>query len=294
MARIKIVHSTEYTYRNAVGLLRHRLMLRPDDSHDLRLHHTALDIDPEPSLVHWTHDVFNNSICLLEWPETLRTKRLTIVSTLDLTHHPDGPPLPVYSLDPGAEAFPFSYAARESRDLAGLTEPQSPDPDRTVKAWARRFVADAGKARTLVVLEAMTHAVKADFRYEARHEEGTQTAAETIAHGSGTCRDFAVLMMEALRSFGVATRFVTGYLYDDTSGATRGGGSTHAWCNVYLPGAGWMEYDPTNGFVAGSNLVRVGVARSAEQALPVSGGYVGRPDDAIGLSVDVAVGAVPI
>jgi len=101
-------------------------------------------------------------------------------------------------------------------------------------------------------------------------------------------------MMEALRSFGVATRFVTGYLYDDTSGATRGGGSTHAWCNVYLPGAGWMEYDPTNGLVAGSNLVRVGVARSAEQALPVSGGYVGRPDDAIGLSVDVAVGAVPI
>ena len=121
----------------------------------------------------------------------------------------------------------------------------------------------------------MTHAIKAEFRYEARHEEGTQTAAETIALGSGTCRDFAVLMMEALRSFGVATRFVTGYLYDDTSGTTRGGGSTHAWCNVYLPGAGWMEYDPTNGLVAGANLIRVGVARSAAQALPISGGYVG-------------------
>jgi transglutaminase-like putative cysteine protease len=294
MARINIVHSTEYRYRNSVGLTRHRLMLRPDDSHDLRLHHAALDVDPKPSLIHWTHDAFDNSICFLEWPETLRTDRLSIVSTLDLTHHPDGPPLPAYSLDPGAEAFPFSYAAEEIPDLASLAERQLPDPDGTVDAWARRFVSGASKARTLPVMEAMTHAIKADFRYGARHEEGTQTAAETIALGSGTCRDFAVLMMEALRSFGVATRFVTGYLYDDTSGTTRGGGSTHAWCNVYLPGAGWMEYDPTNGLVAGSNLVRVGVARSAAQALPVSGGYVGNPDDSIGLNVDVAVSAVPI
>jgi transglutaminase-like putative cysteine protease len=101
-------------------------------------------------------------------------------------------------------------------------------------------------------------------------------------------------MMEALRSFGVATRFVTGYLYDDTSGTTRGGGSTHAWCNVYLPGAGWMECDPTNGLVAGANLIRVGVTRSASQALPISGGYVGASDDSLGLSVDVTVRAEPI
>ena len=294
MARISIVHSTEYAYRNPVGLTRHRLMLRPDDSHDLRLHHAALDVDPKPSLIHWTHEAFDNSICFLEWPETLRTERLSIVSTLELTHHPDGPPLPVYSLDRSAGAFPFAYAPDEIPDLASLTEQQTPDPDGKVEAWARRFVAEKGDARTLAVMETMTHAIKAEFRYEARHEEGTQAAADTIARGSGTCRDFAVLIMEALRSFGVAARFVTGYLYDDTSGTTRGGGSTHAWCNAYLPGAGWMEYDPTNGLVAGSNLVRVGVARSAEQAAPVSGGYVGGPDDSIGLKVDVAVRAVPI
>jgi transglutaminase-like putative cysteine protease len=293
VARISIVHSTEYAYRNAVGLTRHRVMLRPDDSHDLRLHHAALDVDPKPSLVHWTHDAFDNSICLLEWPESLRTDRLSIVSTLDLTHHPDGPPAPAYSLDAGAEAFPFAYVPEEIPDLANLAERQEPDPDGSVDAWARRFVGENAQARTLAVLEAMTHAIKAEFRYEARHE-GTQAAAKTIALGSGTCRDFAVPMMEALRTFGVATRFVTGYLYDDTSGTTRGGGSTHAWCNVYLPGAGWMEYDPTNGLVAGANLVRVGVARSAAQAMPISGGYVGAPDDSIGLHVDVAVRAVPI
>jgi transglutaminase-like putative cysteine protease len=294
VARISIVHSTEYSYSRPVGLTRHRLMLRPDDSHDLRLHHAALDIDPKPSLVHWTHDAFDNSICFLEWPEELATDRLSIVSTLDLTHHPDGPPLPVYSLDPGAEAFPFAYDPEELPDLSSLIERQEPDPDGTVDAWARRFVGDKVKARTLAVMEAMTHAIKAEFRYEIRHEEGTRTAADTIALGSGACRDFAVLMMEALRTFGIATRFVTGYLYDDTSGTTRGGGSTHAWCNVYLPGAGWVEYDPTNGLVAGSNLVRVGVARSAAQATPVSGGYVGAADDSLGLHVDVAVRAAPI
>jgi len=294
MARIGIVHATEYTYRNPVGLTRHRLMLRPDDSHDLRLHSAALDVDPKPSLIHWTHDAFDNSICFLEWPQTMRTDRLSIVSTLDLTHHPDGPPLPVYSLDPAAETFPFSYAADEIPDLARLTERQLPDPSRTVDAWARRFVGDQKSARTLDVMEAMTRAIKNDFRYGARHEEGTQSAAETLALGTGTCRDFAVLMMEALRSFGVATRFVSGYLYDDTSGTTRGGGSTHAWCNVYLPGAGWTEYDPTNGLVAGSNLIRVGVTRSAAQALPISGGFVGNPDDPTGMNVDVAVTAMPI
>ena len=294
MARIKIVHTTEYTYRKAVGLSRHRLMVRPDDSHDLRMHSAEVKIEPEPAAVLWKHDAFNNSICFLDWQEEVRTERLSIVSTLDLTHHPDGPPLPHYSLEPSAQIFPFSYSQSEIPDLARLAERQMSDPDRKVDAWARRIVADAGTTDTLAVMEAMTHAIKNEFRYDARFEEGTQTAAETIELGTGTCRDFAVLMMEALRSYGVATRFVTGYLYDDTSGTTRGGGSTHAWCSVYLPGAGWVEYDPTNGLVAGANLVRVGVTREAAQASPVSGGFIGGPDDPIGMHVDVSVSALPM
>ena len=294
MARIKIVHTTEYTYRNTVGLLRHQLMVRPDDSHDLRLHEAELKVDPKPAAVRWKHDMFDNSVCFLEWPETLRTERLSIVSTLDLTHHPDGQPLPHYSLDPAAELFPFSYAQSEIPDLARLAERQMPDPDRRVDAWARRIVAEAGTADTLKVLAAMTHAIKDEFRYGARFEEGTQTAAQTVELGAGTCRDFAVLMMEALRSYGIATRFVTGYLYDDTSGTTRGGGSTHAWCSVYLPGAGWTEYDPTNGLLAGANLIRVGATREAAQAIPISGSLVGKADDPVGMHVDVSVSALPI
>jgi transglutaminase-like putative cysteine protease len=294
MARIKIVHTTEYTYRNPVGLLRHRLMVRPDDSHDLRLHSAGLKIEPEPAAVYWKHDAFDNSICFLEWPDKLRTERLSIVSTLDLTHHPDGPPLPQYSLETAAEMFPFSYAQNEIPDLARLAERQMPDPDRKVDAWARRVVAGAGSTKTLKVLEVMTHAIQREFGYGARHEEGTQTAARTIELGTGTCRDFAVLMMEALRSYGLATRFVTGYLYDDTSGTTRGGGSTHAWCGVFLPGAGWVEYDPTNGLIAGANLIRVGAAREAAQAIPISGGFIGNADDPIGMHVDVSVTAAPM
>jgi transglutaminase-like putative cysteine protease len=196
-------------------------------------------------------------------------------------HHPVGPARPVDSLDAAAELFPFHCAPEETPDVASLAERQLADPGGTVDQWAHRFVGEKGKARTLAVMEA-THAVKIEFRYQARYEEGTQS-------GAGTCRDFAVLMMEALRSFGVATRFATGYLYADFSRTGRSGGSTHAWCNVYLPGAGSIEYDPTNGLVAGSNLVRVGVTRLAAQALPVSGGYIGSPDDSIGLNLDVEV-----
>ncbi|HQS09893.1 MAG: transglutaminase [Rhizobiales bacterium 24-66-13] len=292
MARISIVHTTEYTYRNPVGLTRHRMMLRPDDSHDLRLHSATLKVEPEPASIRWAHDVFNNSICFLEWPQDLRTERLSIVSTLDLTHHPEGPPLPVYSLEPAAELFPFSYAASEIADVARLAERQQPDPNNIVDQWARRFLGDGGKGRTLEVMEAITHAIKAEFRYGARHEAGTQTAAETLTLRSGTCRDFAVLMMEALRSFGLAARFVTGYLYPDSFGETVGGGSTHAWCSVYLPGAGWVEYDPTNGLVAGANLIRVGVTRASEQAIPISGGFIGDASDPLAMHVDVAVRAV--
>jgi transglutaminase-like putative cysteine protease len=293
MAKVKIVHTTEYTYRNPVGLLRHKLMVRPHESHDLRLHSATLEVEPAPSNIYWKHDVFDNSICFLHWPEALRTKKLSIVSTLDITHHPEGQPLPIYSLDPAAEQFPYSYAAHELPDLARFTELQMPDSDRKVEAWARDVVSRAGSKETLRVLDAMTHVFKEEFRYDARHEEGTQTAAQTLALRSGTCRDFAVLMMEALRCFGLATRFVTGYLYDNASGSVRGGGSTHAWCSVYLPGAGWVEYDPTNGLIAGANLIRVGVTREAEQAIPISGGFVGNADDPTGLYVDVSVHAVP-
>ena len=286
MPRLRITHVTQYGYRSPVQLLAHRLMLRPQDSHDLRLHAATLTVDPPPGITRWAHDVFDNSVCLLEWPDAVRSDHLSIVSDLELTHFPGGTGLPRATLDPMAEMFPFAYAADEVPDLARLAERQVADPGRMVEGWVRQFT--GGTRPTLRLLEAMTQAVHGGFSYSQRDAEGTQTPAETLARGSGTCRDFALLMMEAARSLGLAARFVTGYLYD-TGTEMVGGGATHAWCSIYLPGAGWVEYDPTNGLIAGTNLVRVGSTRMPEQAVPVAGGFVGNSDDALGLSVNVTV-----
>ncbi len=289
MARVRIHHLTRYSYANQVALTQHRLMLRPRDSHDLRLHEATLSVSPAPANTRWAHDVFGNSVCLMGWSPEQRTDHLEIVSALDLTHFPAGPALPRATLDPAVEVFPFSYGAEEAPDLARLRERHLPDPDRRVDAWARRFLSQGGMTRTLPMLEAMTRAVRDEFAYEGRESEGTNTPIETLDSGRGACRDFSLLMMEAVRSLGLAARFVTGYLYDSGTGGTVGGGATHAWVAVYVPGAGWVEYDPTNGLVAGENLIRVGATRTPEQAVPVGGGYIGGSGDFAGLRVDVTV-----
>jgi transglutaminase-like putative cysteine protease len=289
MPRVRIVHTTEYNYAAPVTISEHRLMMRPRDSHDLRLLDATLGIVPAGATIRWSHDVFGNSICYLAWPKG-RTDFLRIVSTLDLEHYPGHEALPI---EPAAETYPFRYAGDEYPDLSRLIEPHYPDPDRQVEAWARRFLRPGGNTQTRELLIAMTEAIKSDFAYEARETKGTHAPLETLASKRGACRDFAVLMMEAARSLGFAARFVSGYLYDpaliDCVDPMIGGGTTHAWCAIYLPGAGWVEYDPTNGLVAGRNLIRVCTAREPHQATPLSGGYVGRSEDFLDMSVNVEV-----
>ena len=287
--RIRVTHRTTYRYARPVTLLQHRLMVRPQDSHDLRLLAATLDIAPAPASTRWAHDVFGNSICRLNWAEDETTDQLDITSTLALQHFPSGSALPAATLDPGAETYPFSYASDEAPDVGRLRDRHLPDEARLVDAWARRFLDTKGQTRTLDILAGMTRAIHDEFTYRAREEEGTNAATVTLAMGVGTCRDFALLMMEAARALGFAARFVTGYLYDAVGVETQGGGTTHAWCSIYLPGAGWVEYDPTNGLIAGANLIRVAVTRTPEQAIPVGGGFVGGENDSLGLEVDVSV-----
>ncbi len=287
MPRLRITHTTTYTYDRPVRLLPHRLMTRPRDSHDLRLLEATLGFTPAAGGTRWAHDVFGNSICHAAFGEE-PTEKLEIVSTLELEHFPA--PETAIELDPGAERFPVAYAHGEFPDLARSLERHYPDPEHVVDGWARSFLSEDGQTAPLEALTAMTHAVKADFTYAARAAEGTNPPAETLATKSGACRDFALLMMEAARSLGLAARFVSGYLYDaDDAGAMTGGGATHAWCDIYLPGAGWVEFDPTNGLVAGRNLIRVCVARAPEQAVPVAGGFIGDVATTSSLAVDVKV-----
>ena len=289
MPRVRIVHTTEYRYVRPVRLLAHRLMIRPRDSHDLRLISTRLKVDPTGGRTRWAHDVFGNSVCYLD-PPRAQSDRFSIVSELVLYHYPASRDL---QLDPIAEQYPFTYSFEETPDLARLTERHYPDPAREVDHWAQRFVRRGSPTGTMDLLVAMTEAIKTDFRYLRRTKEGTNPPVETLAEGSGACRDLALLMMEAARSLGFAAMFVSGYLYDDRApqdGRTiKGGGATHAWCMIYLPGAGWVEFDPTNGLVAGQNLVRVCRARTPQQAVPVSGGFIGTTGDFAGLHVNVEV-----
>jgi transglutaminase-like putative cysteine protease len=295
MPRVRIIHTTEYTYVRPVRRTAHRLMVRPRDSHDLRLISTTLGINPPAASTRWAHDVFGNSICYVQTGR-VETDRFRIVSDLDLHHYPTPRDLPI---DPVAESYPFAYSSEEIPDLARLTERIYPDPDREVDRWARRFINHTGMTSTLDMLVSMTQAIKSDFSYRRREAEGTNSPVDTLSFGSGACRDLAVLMMEAVRSLGLAAMFVSGYLYDDrlVDSSTRmvGGGSTHAWCMVYLPGAGWVEFDPTNGLIAGRNLVRVCWARTPGQAVPVAGGYIGTRGDFLDLrvNVEVTVGDAP-
>lgn len=290
--RVQITHSTEYAYHRPVRPLTHRLMLRPRDSHDLRLHSATLTVTPPPVRTRWAHDVFGNSLAYLEWGR-LDTPLLRIVSSLELDHYPIASDLP---LEPAAEIFPFGYSTDEAPDLARTIERQYPDTDRAVDAWARSFLNPSGPTRTLDMLAAMTRTIRAEFHYAARDAQGTNSPTHTLATRSGACRDYALLMMEAVRALGLAARFVSGYLYNDRLAGGRanvGGGATHAWVAVYLPGAGWVEYDPTNGLIAGRNLIRICTARTPEQATPVSGGYLGSKRDLLGLRVSVNVAVVP-
>jgi transglutaminase-like putative cysteine protease len=295
MPTIRIVHTTQYRYAKPVRFTTHRLMLRPRDSHDLVLTDAMLGITPPAAVARWAHDVFGNSIGYLDFGDTM-ADTLRIVSTLELRHFPPSAGLPETTIDPGAESYPFVYATAEMPDLESSLKRHHDDPDQVIDAWARTFVPENGSICTLDMLGNITRAIQNDFEYASRDEEGTNSPIATLQSRKGACRDLALLMMETVRALGLAARFVSGYLYDaDLEQNPRvgeqmvGGGATHAWCSVYLPGAGWVEFDPTNGLIAGRNLLRVCSARTPEQAVPISGSFIGRPADFLGLDVDVAV-----
>lgn len=292
MPFVQITHATEYRYARPVRFAPHRTMLRPRDSHDLRLLDATLTLTPPAAALRWAHDVFGNSVGHIDFGAA-ESDVLRVVSHLAVEHFPGDAPDLEALLDPVASEFPFSYAAEEVPDVSRLLERHYPDPHRAIDRWAHGFLNRSGPTLTSGLLIDMTRAIRADFHYETRTDVGTNTPLRTLETKRGACRDLALFMMEACRSLGMATRFVSGYLYDeellDSTGPLVGGGATHAWVEVYLPGAGWVEFDPTNGLVAGRNLIRVCVARTPEQAVPLSGAYFGAAADFLSMNVDVRV-----
>lgn len=288
MMTLDVSHTTTYRYANPVRFLEHRLISRPRSTHELSLLDTSLVITP-PAQLRWLHDVFGNSVLRLTFDEIADT--LSVESRFRAERYPGDPQQLL--LDDYAATLPFEYGETDALDLAPYLRCHYDDPDRFVADWMQGFV-EANGAVTLDVLNAMVQTVQREFGYQRRDEHGTWAPTTTLANRSGSCRDFALLMMEALRTVGVATRFVSGYLYDEAAlenndGVLLGGGETHAWCEVYLPGAGWVAYDPTNALVAGRNLIPVAFARDPVQVSPLSGGFEGLTGDFIGMEVNVTI-----
>jgi transglutaminase-like putative cysteine protease len=287
MTTLHVRHITTYTYKRPVGFGEHRVLFRPREGHDQRLVHSELAISPEPSELFWIHDVFNNSVAVARFDA--QATELRFEANFAVEQMPQM--LPRFRTRRKALTWPLKYDIEDNPDLQPSMRRHYPDEHGEVEKWAQRFTKPDGKTQTGHLLMTMTMAIKESFKYSRRTDPGTQSPIVTLKTRTGTCRDFALLMMEAARSLGFAARFVTGYVYVPSRGSSRnlGGGSTHAWVQIYLPGAGWVEFDPTNGIIGTRDLIRVGIARDPRQAIPLYGTYEGKGDDWLGMNVQVNV-----
>ncbi|SKA26762.1 transglutaminase family protein [Consotaella salsifontis] len=285
MTRLSIRHRTVYHYREPVRLGPHRLMLRPRESRDVRLASIDLDVAPRAAVT-WAQDVFGNAVATANF--TVMTDSLWVESRVELDLSTEA--WPVFDVSASAISYPFRYSDDEWTDLGALAALQHPDPAGRLCAWAREFVF-SNPTDTLSLLKDLSAGVSQWISYQSREEEGTQTPLQTLDRGWGSCRDFAVLFAEAARSLGFGARIVSGYLFnpDGAGSGLSALGSTHAWAEAYVPGAGWITFDPTNRSVGGHNLIPVAVARDIAQIVPVAGSFTGPTDAFTGMTVEVTV-----
>ncbi|MEM0966774.1 MAG: transglutaminase family protein [Verrucomicrobiota bacterium] len=284
MDRIRIFHLTEYHFNESVQLSEHTLLLRPREGHDIRIESSQLRVTPNHT-VKWYRDIYGNSTGVLS--ELEPTDCLRIESEVVIEHYATQPL--DFVVDDRAVTFPFAFEPEERLDLLAYRTHTWPNDSKHLKPWVSQFWIPGQAIETYVLLDQMAKEIVAAFSYEMREEPGVQSPATTLTRGSGSCRDFAALFIEACRYLGLAARFVSGYLYNP--GAEQHG-ATHAWSEIYLPGAGWIGFDNTSGLVTGSAHIATAVHRHPESVPPVSGGFTGTSYASPTLSVEVNVAKV--
>jgi transglutaminase-like putative cysteine protease len=282
MPPLTIRHLTTYRYRKPVAFGEHRMMLRPRDCHGQKVVAARLGITPEPASLRFINDAFGNHVAIAEFAGS--AAELSFESLVDVEHSPS--------------------AASEASSSTGSDQddqrPLHPDPEGEIGRWARKFLVDANDSDALAFFTRLTRGINKGFVYRRRDAKGIQTPLQTLQLGRGTCRDFALLMVEAARALGFAARFASGYLVAELDGLTQphdrmavnGGtsdGATHAWAQVRIPGTGWVDFDPTAGTVGNASLITVAVVRDPADALPLYGTYAGAASDLLGMDVRVSV-----
>jgi transglutaminase-like putative cysteine protease len=285
LVNLRIHHRTTYRYRQPVSFGTHRLLLRPRESRNVRLISSDLTVTPYATFA-WAYDVPGNAVATASFAAPASTLVIDSVARVELS----AVAYPVFNIAASAASFPFRYSDDEWTDLGPLAVCQYPDEDARLRSWAQGFVA-GNPTDTLSLLKDLNAGVTGWIGYETREDEGTQSPSQTLMLGRGSCRDLATLFVEAVRSLGLGVRIVSGYLYDpaQTLVGSAGAGSTHAWAEVYLPGAGWITFDPTNRSLGGANLIPVAVARDIRQVMPVMGSFSGPADALQDMSVEVSV-----
>ncbi len=287
MPILNIRHVTTYRYQQPVAFGEHRLMLRPRDDEDQKILQSALEITPKPKELAWARDRFGNHVATAVFAD--RATELRFESAIRIDHAPAG--FHKADIEDYARAYPFTYPAKEWRGLKRYVLPLLLRPE--LARWSDQFFRKDGSADTHDLLVDMTHTIRRTFKHLARHEKGVLDPIQTIALGSGSCRDLAVLMIAALRARGIAARFVSGYVHlaDHEDDDQLSGGNTHAWVQVYVPGPGWVDFDPSGGAVGNQNLIRVAVARHPREAIPLQGTWYGSASDHLAMQVAVTVHA---
>lgn len=281
MQNLRIIHLTEYHYKTPVGFGTHVAMLRPREGHDVHIHSAKLEISPNAEK-RWLRDIYGNSIAVITFAEQARMLR--ILSEVDVSILDDDPRECL--IDPSAREYPFQYAPNEQMEIIPYRVPSYPHDGVAMQNWLREIIYKPGdQIATFDLLRKLNTRIFETFQYSRREEAGVQVPCRTLALNSGSCRDFAVFMMEAARHLGFAARFVTGYILMGEGQH----GATHAWTEVYIPGTGWRGFDPTNNKLAGYEHVSVAVAREHDKACPLSGSWDGPADAFDHMNVSVQV-----
>jgi transglutaminase-like putative cysteine protease len=283
MRRIEIAHTTYYEYAEPVEFLTHKLHVRPREGHDIRIESSKLNITPNYK-IRWQRDIYGNSVALVDF---LDNSRILEIKSEVIVQHYEEQPLE-FALDESALHYPFQYNPLEQIDLMPYQFAVFPRDFPVLQEWSKDICRPGKLMKSTVLLDALNKAISSHFEYQMREEPGVQSPQQTIEKGSGSCRDFAALFIDACRLFGFAARFVSGYLLLPFENASEHL-ATHAWSEVYLPGSGWRGFDSTSGTLVAGDHIAVAHHRHPEAIPPVSGSFIGKSKPMPFLGVNVRV-----